>query len=119
MRLLANENIPLPSTCLLRQAGYDITAITEDSPGIPDTMVLGLAADAQRIILTFDRDYGELIYRKRLRLPGGLIYLRFQPQTPTEPAEILMNLFQSGNFEFEQRFAVISRDQIRQRNFPV
>jgi predicted nuclease of predicted toxin-antitoxin system len=119
MRFLANENIPLPSTRLLRQAGYDIASITEDSPGIPDTTVLALAADEQRIILTFDRDYGELIYRKRLRLPSGLIYLRFQPQTPTEPAEILMNLFQSGNFEFEQRFTVISRDQIRQRNLPI
>ncbi len=43
MCLLANENIPIPTIHLLRQAGYDITAITEDSPGIPDTVVLGRA----------------------------------------------------------------------------
>lgn len=118
MRFLANENIPIPSTRLLRQAGYDIIAITEDSPGIPDTAVLARAADEQRIILTFDRDYGELIYRQRLRSPSGIIYLRFQPQTSTEPAEILLDLFQTGDVEFEKRFTVIARDQIRQRNLP-
>ena len=118
MRFLANENIPLPSIRLLRQAGYDITAIIEDSPGIPDTSVLARAADEQRIILTFDRDYGELIYRQRLRSPSGIIYLRFQPQTPTEPAEVLLNLFQRKDLEFQQRFTVVSRDQIRQRNLP-
>lgn len=99
MRFLANENIPIPSTRLLRQAGYDIIAITEDSPGIPDTAVLARAADEQRIILTFDRDYGELIYRQRLRSPSGIIYLRFQPQKSTEPAKILLNLFQTGDVE--------------------
>lgn len=116
MRLLANENIP--SIRLLRQAGYDITAITKDSPGIPDTVVLARAADEQRTILTFDRDYGELIDRRRLRSPSGVIYLRFQPQTPTEPAELLLNLFQAKNLEFEHRFTVVEREQIRQRNLP-
>ena len=118
MRLLANENIPVPSIRLLRQAGYDITAIIEDSPGIPDTAVLARAADEKRIILTFDRDYGELIYRRGLRSPSGVIYLRFQPQAPTEPAELLLNLFQTDHIEFEQRFTVVERDQIRQRTLP-
>jgi predicted nuclease of predicted toxin-antitoxin system len=118
MRLLANENIPIPTIRLLRQAGYDITAIAEDFPGIADTVVLALASDEQRIILTFDRDYGELIYRRGLRSPSGVIYLRFQPQTPTEPAELLLNLFQTENLEFEQRFTVVERDYIRQRNLP-
>jgi Domain of unknown function (DUF5615) len=37
MQFLANENFPLPSVRMLRQAGYDIGSITEDSPGIEDT----------------------------------------------------------------------------------
>jgi hypothetical protein len=63
MHLLANENFPLVSVHLLRQAGYEIASITEDSPGIEDPEVLARAVDEQQIILTFDRDYGELVYR--------------------------------------------------------
>jgi predicted nuclease of predicted toxin-antitoxin system len=73
MRFLANENFPLPSVRLLRQAGYDLASVIEDSPGIEDAQVLSRAADEQRVILTFDRDYGELIYRLRLPSPTGVL----------------------------------------------
>ncbi|MEH2401036.1 DUF5615 family PIN-like protein [Nostoc sp.] len=88
---MANENFSLPSVWLLRQAGYDVASVTEDSPGIEDTEVLTRAANEQRVILTFDRDYGELIYRLRLPSPTGVIYLRFRPHTPEEPATLLLN----------------------------
>jgi predicted nuclease of predicted toxin-antitoxin system len=67
MRFLANENFPLQSVRILRQADLEVASVTEDSPGIEDAEVLARAADEQRVILTFDRDYGELIYRLRLR----------------------------------------------------
>lgn len=53
MRFLANENFPLPSVRLLRQAGYYVASITEDSPGMEDSEVLTRATDEQRVILTF------------------------------------------------------------------
>jgi predicted nuclease of predicted toxin-antitoxin system len=91
MRFLANENFPLPSVRLLRGGGYDLAWVTEDSPGIEDSEVLTRGADEQRVIITFDRDYGELIYRLRLPSPTGVIYLRFRPHTPEEPAILLLN----------------------------
>jgi predicted nuclease of predicted toxin-antitoxin system len=118
MQLLANENFPLVSVQLLRQANYDIASITEDSPGIEDPEVLARAVDEQRIILTFDRDYGELIYRFRLPPPKGVIYLRFRPHTPEEPAAILLDLFQTEGFQIDGRFTIIERDRIRQRPLP-
>ncbi|MCC5662655.1 DUF5615 family PIN-like protein [Nostoc sp. CHAB 5784] len=118
MRFLANENFPLPSVRLLRLAGYDVDSVTEDSPGIEDTEVLTRAANEQRVILTFDRDYGELIYRLRLPSPTGVIYLRFRPHTPEEPATLLLNLLEIEGLQFEERFTVLERDQIRQRPLP-
>jgi uncharacterized protein with PIN domain len=53
VRFLANENFPLPSVRLLRQAGYDVASMTEDSPGMEDPEVLTRATDEQRVILTF------------------------------------------------------------------
>jgi predicted nuclease of predicted toxin-antitoxin system len=118
MRFLANENFPLPSVHLLREEGYDVASITEDSPGIEDREVLARAVDEQRVILTFDRDYGELIYRLRLRSPMGVIYLRFRPHTPEEPAIMLLNLLQIEELQFEERFTVVDSSSIRQRPLP-
>ena len=63
MKLLANENFPRTSVLLLRELNYDVTSIGEDNSGISDKAVMKIAENEQRIILTFDRDYGELIYR--------------------------------------------------------
>ena len=118
MRFLANENFPLLSVRILRQAELEVASVTEDSPGIEDSEVLARAADEERVILTFDRDYGELIYRLRLRSPRGVIYWRFRPHTPEEPASILLNLLQIEGLQFEERFTVVDRDRIRQRPLP-
>jgi hypothetical protein len=55
MRFLANENFPLLSVRILRQAELEVASVTEDSPGIEDSEVLARAADEERVILTFDR----------------------------------------------------------------
>ena len=118
MLFLANENFPLPSIRLLRQAGYEVAAIMEDSPGASDEVVLARAAREQRIILTFDRDYGELIYRLRLPPPQGLAYFRLDPLSPIEPAQILLRLLSDSNVALEGKFTVIERPALRQRPLP-
>lgn len=115
MRFLANENIPPATIRLLRQAGMDVVAIGEESPGITDRVVLARARNEQRIILTFDRDYGELIYRHQLSPPAGIVYLRFSPLTPEEPAEYLLRLVTIESLDFAGKFTVADRQKVRQR----
>ena len=115
MQFLANENFPLPSVSYLRQAGYDVAAVIEDSPGAKDREVLERAVREGRIVLTFDRDYGELIYRLRLPTPPGVIYFRFDPLTPQEPAERLLWLLNVSKLSVDGKFTVVQRRQIRQR----
>ena len=115
MKLLANENFLRPSVLALRAAGCDVAAIIERSPGIEDAEVLAQAVAEERVILTFDRDY-ELIYRLGLSSPAGVIYMRYQPSSPIEPAEHLLMLI--AEFQFEGRFTVVEREQIRQRPLP-
>jgi predicted nuclease of predicted toxin-antitoxin system len=95
MLFLANENSPLSSIVRLRDAGHDVAAIIEDSPGVKDDEVLAKASQEKRILLTFDRDYGELIYKLKYPRPLGVIYFRFFPRTPFEPAELLLSLLLS------------------------
>jgi len=114
---LANENFPLVSVRLLRAAGHDVKTVLEELPaGSKDSEVLVVAKEQQRVILTFDRDYGELIYRYRFSTPVGIVYFRFTPSAPEEPAVLLNNIIEKGKRTLEGKFTVVERERIRQRN---
>jgi predicted nuclease of predicted toxin-antitoxin system len=59
-RFLANENIPLQLVEALEQAGCDVIWIRRSNPGASDPDILAQAAREQRVLLTFDKDFGEL-----------------------------------------------------------
>ena len=118
MRFLADENFPLVSVRRLREAGHDTGAVIEDSPGAKDWEVLARAVAERRVVLTFDRDYGELIYRQRLSVPEGVVYFRFAPATPEEPAEHLFRLLTIESLSLEGLFTVVERGRARQRPLP-
>lgn len=118
MRLLANENIPIAAVLALRDAGYDVTSLSETAPGIADEKALALAREQGRILVTFDRDYGNLVYGRGLPSPPGVVYLRFTPRTPTEPAEIVQALLAQGATAVEGYFLVVERDSFRRRPLP-
>ena len=117
MDFLANENFPLFSIQFLRNAGYNIASIIEDTPGAKDSDVLKRAHKETRVVLTFDRDYGELIYRHKSSAPAGVVYFRFNPSTPEEPAKILLDILEKGKISILGKFTVIERGRIRQRTF--
>ena len=118
MRFLANENMPLPSVKRLREAQHDVTAVAETAPGAKDADIMALAAREGRVILTFDRDYGELIYRLALAAPLGIVYFRLHPSSPQEPADLLLQLLADGKLPLEHKFTVVERSTVRQRPLP-
>lgn len=116
--VLADENVPRASIERLRTAGIDVRSVAERDPGILDVAVLELARAEGRLLLTFDRDFGELIYRRRHAAPAAVVYLRFAPSDPHEPAVVFRRLLDHGEIELEGRFTVVTRDQVRQRPLP-
>ena len=79
MRIVADENFPRPSIERLRKAGWDVLSIAEKCPGISDEEVASLCAEEQRILLTFDKDFGELAFRSRLPASSGVVFFRITP----------------------------------------
>ena len=114
MKFLANENFPYPSIIKLRQSGYDVTSIMDISPSISDEKVMQKAIQESRTILTFDRDYGELIFRKGYKPQSGVIYFRIPKYEPDYPAHVLIK-FLENNSDFNNYFTVIHQSLIRQR----
>lgn len=116
MDFLANENFPLSSIRLLREAGHHVVSIIQEAPGSKDEDILRRAHTEKLIILTFDRDYGELIYRHHAFPPAGVVYFRFAPATPAEPSQILINLINEVHLILKDKFTIIERGRVRQRS---
>lgn len=75
-KFLANENIPLATVFRLRKEGLDAASMSLDAPSVTDKEVIQIAANENRTTITFDRDYGELIYKYGYHPTAGVIYLR-------------------------------------------
>lgn len=67
-------------------------------------------------MLTFDRDFGDLIFNRKLSAPPGVIYFRFDVLTPVEPAILLLDLLKTVTID--GNITVVNRGNIRQRELP-
>lgn len=116
-RLLANQNFPGPAVRLLRARGVDIAWVQEDLPGAPDTEVLARARTEDRWLLTYDRDYGELVYSRGLQPPPAIVFLRQEPYPPTRPAELMLALMTEAE-RIHGCFVVASERSVRIKRLP-
>ncbi|MGA3017648.1 MAG: DUF5615 family PIN-like protein [Bryobacteraceae bacterium] len=114
MRFLADENFPRPALEALRKAGWDVVSIAEECPGVPDEDVAALCAAQERILLTFDKDFGELIFHRGLPAGSGVVLFRITPDSPEEAAEVAVALVQSQP-DLAGWFCAVTRDRIRMR----
>src|ERR1043166_9517212 len=100
MKLLANENFPLKSVEYFKSKNFDIKAIGVDNPSIKDSVVIEIAIEEERTILTFDRDYGELIFKYSYKPAQGVIYLRLDEFEPEEPGKLIESLINEKQIDF-------------------
>lgn len=117
MKLLANENFPIKSVRYLSSKGFDIRSIGADHPGVQDHVVMDIAIQEARTILTFDRDYGELIFKHNYRPPKGVIYFRLDTYEAEDPGKLIEVLINIKEFDFSNSLTVVDAIGIRQRKY--
>lgn len=118
MKFLANENFPYSSIFILRDAGYDIVSIGMENASITDEQVMQIAIRENRTILTFDKDYGELIFRHNYKPKSGVIFFRLHTFSPDLPAKIILDLIATNEFNPSNGLIVIDGEGIfRRRNY--
>lgn len=117
MTFLADENFPRPAVIYLRQKGYQVASIAENHPGITDLEVIAKAKRERLVILTFDKDYGELIFRYGEEDPPAVVYFRFKGDHPRIAGQLLVRFIEQEQLNPENAFTVIERDGIRQRTY--
>ena len=118
MRLFADENFPRPAVAALRAAGLNVEWIAETNPGAPDDQVLAKCISTRRTLLTFDKDFGELAYRRGLPSDCGIILFRLTPQTPGEVASLALAAINSQP-SWAGYFSVVTEQKIRMRRLPL
>lgn len=117
MRLLADENFLGDAVDMLRAIGHDVTWIRTYHPGIADMEVLAIAQREGRIVLTFDKDFGELAYRYRLSAGSGVILFRISTPSPEAAARLVCAAI-DGRRDWEGHFSVVEDFRIRMTALP-
>jgi len=112
--LLADENFPSPVVEGIAAAGHDVLSVARFAPGLNDRGVLALAREQQRGLLTFDADFGELVFLHGLAPPPAILYFRLWPIVL---ADVLQAALRALAQVPEGSLAVVTRDGVRWRSF--
>ena len=115
MRFLLDESANARIFPHLRKRGHDVTAIVRDhSVGLPDDEVLAIAYRQGRILITKDRDFGELVFVEH-QPHAGVIYLRLEPSGGLKTIVARLDDVLAQHAHQLDRFIVVTRDLIRVR----
>lgn len=114
MKLVADEGIDKPIVDALRIAGFYVIYILESNQGADDTFILTLSNFEERVLLTQDKDFGELVFRMK-NVHSGIVLIRLNGYPPLEKAKIVVNLFIEHQSKFVKAFTVIQPNAVRIR----
>jgi predicted nuclease of predicted toxin-antitoxin system len=114
MRFLADENVEQSVVEALRKAGHDLASVADIAPGAPDEEVLRLANAESRVLLTNDKDFGEMAYR-RGQAAAGILLLRYLTQDGADKAARLARILPAMEDRLVGRFAVVNENRVRMR----
>ncbi|HET6261633.1 MAG TPA: DUF5615 family PIN-like protein [Chloroflexia bacterium] len=114
MRIVADEGVEHQVVERLRQAGHQVTYVAELHPGITDQEVLSLTESNVAVLLTLDKDFGEMTYRHRYSAPG-IVLARLHALTAEQKASVMAAVFAEHGEELAGAFTVVSAGSIRIR----
>ena len=110
-QFIADENVPKETVDLLKRQGVDIVSVTKFASGLSDAEVLDLANTKGGIVVTFDKDFGQLIFKEK-RKTKGLMLLRFTPKSPRQIAKRIQQVL-AANIRMENCVLTVKKDSVR------
>jgi predicted nuclease of predicted toxin-antitoxin system len=114
VRWLADECVAAPVVAALRTDGHDVLYVAEAAAGLSDAKVVELALREQRLLLTEDKDFGDLVFRTEHAVPG-VVLLRIAPENPALRATRLAAAIERYGEALLGRYMVIEEGRFRSR----
>jgi predicted nuclease of predicted toxin-antitoxin system len=113
MKIVADESVDRLIVELLRSDGHQVDYIAEIYPSISDLDVLKLANKARAVLITADKDFGELIFRDHQETLSRVILLRLAGFTSERKAETVLTAIHDFCLDLENGFVVITKTGVR------
>jgi len=114
MRILADENFPALSVQELEKLGHDVLWVRTVMPGAGEDAILARAQTEERLLVTLDKDFGELAFGKQLPADCGVVLFRIK-MTDAKAAAAKMARVLNSRTDWIGNFAVVEDDRIRMR----
>ena len=114
MNFFADESVDHPIVERLRADGHDVLAVAEMAPSILDDAVLAHANHRGDVLLTGDKDFGELVFRQH-QVTAGVVLIRLAGLSAGAKAEIVSTATRDHGAELLHAFTVISPGMVRIR----
>ncbi len=114
MKFLADENVESAVVMTLRELGCDVLYVSEKHSGISDDEIFELAATENRILITNDTDFGEMVFRQG-KIFAGIVLMRFSTEESSKKATTIKHLFKYHKEKLRGHFTVINELQIKIR----
>ncbi len=117
MRFLADESCDYLLVKTLREAGHDVLAVSEIMPRTEESDVIQLSVREQRILLTEDKDFGQLVYAHG-QSSVGVIFLRFPFSARAKISRDLSILIEQQGERLTGCFVTVQPGRIRISHIP-
>ena len=114
MKFLADENVDKPIVERLRDDDHTVLYVLEMEPSISDDEVIRRANQEFALLLTADKDFGDLVFRQR-RIVYGVVLIRLAGLSPQSKAKVVAIAIQEHADELAQNFTVITPGAVRIR----
>jgi len=114
MKLVADESVDFSIVKNLRTLGFDVLSISESHSGISDAMVLQLAFEKQQLLITEDKDFGELAHRMKME-HAGILLIRMNDLPRSERILKITTAIETYYPILLNKFSVLSANGLRLR----
>ena len=111
MKFIVDENIPFEVFQILKDKGLDITSVTSEYKRLSDDEILSKAVKEKRVIITFDKDFGKMIFKEK-KNSFGVVLLRIRPQSVDYILSQLTKVLDLG-INFSISFCVVGNHTLR------
>ena len=115
MKFVVDESTGKGVAKFLKEEDYDTVYIGTDDKGIEDSEIMKKAVEENRIIITNDKDFGELAIRQK-RKSKGILILRLQIETPENKIKTIKNVLEEHKDKLENNLVIAKENQIKTRN---
>lgn len=112
MRFLVDECTGPHVAKWLISEGYEVFSVYDEARGMEDSDVLQKALSENWILITNDKDFGELVFRER-RLHNGIVFLRLDDERSVEKIDVIRRLLKSHSNKLVDRFVIVTRTTVR------